>query len=151
MNPAVRAAEYLARRAESAGVRGVLAGKAEMAALVRDSGGRVPAWYAELLTTVPLGGLEIGWTHPDADPYDGGLLWVKVVDKWSLWRSPPMGGGAGGLTVLGLAGSGWTCGFAPGEGGDPVVRGLEPLEARLWELLHGVAVLAWDRARDEAE
>ena len=120
---------------------------AEMAALVRQAEGAIPAWYAELLTTVPLGGLEIGWPHPDAEPGDGGRIWVRLADEWSLRRAGvPC---TGGPVPLGVTVGGWPCGFLPADGDDPVVRGLEPLAARLSDLLRSAAVLAWDGDRDE--
>jgi hypothetical protein len=55
------AAHELVRRAESVGARGHVANPAAMEALQQALGGLIPDWYIDLLTTVPLCGLEIGW------------------------------------------------------------------------------------------
>jgi hypothetical protein len=39
-----------------------------------------PSWLLDLLTTVPLCGLELGWQADDAEPDDDGLGWVRVSD-----------------------------------------------------------------------
>lgn len=77
MNPVVRqAALRLVRRAEALGLRGATAGAAELNALSRETGGRIPRWYRELLATVPLCGLELGW-HASAPTEDEpGVAWM---------------------------------------------------------------------------
>jgi len=48
---------------------------------VRDAKGRIPLWYVELITTVPICGLELGWQaqEPVGD-YDG--------VEWMEWSDP---------------------------------------------------------------
>jgi hypothetical protein len=55
------AAQDLVQRAESVGIRGRVADPAAMEAAQKSLGGMIPDWYVELLTTVPLCRLEIGW------------------------------------------------------------------------------------------
>ena len=37
---------------------------------------RVPPWYAELITTVPLCGLEFGWQSSEPTSGDDGVSWM---------------------------------------------------------------------------
>ena len=75
------AALQLVDRAAKSGHRGKTANKRLLAALVRDAKGRIPSWYVELITTVPICGLELGWQAqpPEAD-YDG--------IEWMDWSDP---------------------------------------------------------------
>lgn len=85
MNPAVREAAWgLVRRAETAGIRGRLADPAQMASLVRDTGDILPDWYVELLTTIPLCDLEIGWPAFAPRPGDEGILWMYLSNPETL-------------------------------------------------------------------
>jgi len=55
------AAKILVARAASQGERGTTITPAEMRNLIDRLGGTYPTWLADLLTTVPLCRLEIGW------------------------------------------------------------------------------------------
>lgn len=87
MNQAVgEAARGLVERARIAGVQGTFASTKEMETLVRDTGGVLPLWYAELLTTLPLGGIEIGWHGPEPGPEEDALTWMRLSDAGNLRR-----------------------------------------------------------------
>jgi hypothetical protein len=76
-----QAANVLVERAAKAGQRGTLADPDELRQLDHDLGGRLPGWYAELLASVPLGGLELGWQAGEPeDDFDG--------VEWLDWSSP---------------------------------------------------------------
>jgi hypothetical protein len=82
MNANLRdAAVQLVERAAAIGQKGKTADKGLLEALVRDAKGHIPPWYAELITTVPLCGLELGWqAHEPVDDYDG--------IEWMVWSDP---------------------------------------------------------------
>src|SRR4051794_21060174 len=72
------AAETLVERATARGLRGRVIPADEMRKVVDTLGGAYPAWLAELLTTVPLCGLELGWQEFEPEPdYDG--------RSWLIW------------------------------------------------------------------
>jgi len=76
------AAKALVERAEKAGQsRNTLAAPDELRQLNQELGGRLPGWYAELLASVPLCGLELGWQAGEPeDDFDG--------VEWLDWSSP---------------------------------------------------------------
>lgn len=85
MNVKLReAALELVNRAGAAGHKGKTANKRQIAALVKDAKGQIPAWFVELLTTIPLCGLELGWqaSNPKAD-YDG-VAWMTWSDAANI-------------------------------------------------------------------
>lgn len=45
-----------------------------------------PGWLLDLLSTVPLVGLELGWQADDPDEDDDGLAWVRVSDGDGILR-----------------------------------------------------------------
>ena len=75
------AAGELIKRAKLVGKTGKPADRVALNQLVKDTGGRIPAWYVELLVGFPLAGLEIGWQSDyPTDGYDG--------IGWMLWNAP---------------------------------------------------------------
>src|SRR5215210_5367449 len=74
-----QAALELVERATAAGLVGAVADVAQLQQVNQDLGGKLPDWYAELLITVPLCGLELGWHDEEDDEYD---VW------WMLWSTP---------------------------------------------------------------
>jgi hypothetical protein len=85
------AAELLAERAAARGLRGHVIPAEEMRKVLEALGGAYPAWLADLLTTVPLSGLELGWQEFEPEPdYDGRswLFWSdarNIVMESSVW------------------------------------------------------------------
>ena len=68
MNPIVyQEAVSLAERAKVAGEKGKTASPRELSALNSDMGGRIPDWYIELVTSVPICGLEFALNANDED------------------------------------------------------------------------------------
>src|SRR5262245_24952863 len=94
MNPKVHeAALRLVGRAAAQAQRGTTADVHALAALARETRDRIPRWYGELLTGVPLCGLELGWPgYPptDDDPGTAWMQWSGVDDirAQSLNRHP---------------------------------------------------------------
>jgi hypothetical protein len=129
VNPAVREAAWeLVRRAETAGVRGRLADTAQMAALVRDTGGVLPVWYFQLLTTIPLCDLEIGWCEFGPTAQDDGMRWMFLsnpanIRSASLERYPGVALLTRGYINLAgdSSGSGHPYFFPTDRGDDPPV------------------------------
>ena len=71
-------ARNLVERANAGGGKsGVLADTAQMETLRENLGGRLPRWYIELLTTVPLCYLEMGWQALEPTRDDDGVNWVE--------------------------------------------------------------------------
>ena len=85
------AAQTLIKRAVQVGQHGTLADPDALQQLDRELDGRLPTWYAELLATVPLSGLYLGWQayEPKAD-FDGpeddfdGIEWLKWSDSHNI-------------------------------------------------------------------
>ena len=75
-----QAASGLVERATTAGLVGAVADVAQLHQLNQDLGGKLPDWYAELLATFPLCGLELGWHDDDDEDTDD--VW------WMLWSTP---------------------------------------------------------------
>ena len=71
------AALDLTRRAASRGHRGQIIAAADLAALSQDLGAPLPAWLSDLLTSVPLSGLELGWRE---SPGPDGIAWLQWSD-----------------------------------------------------------------------
>lgn len=85
MNPAVLSeASALLTRAEANGNIGSVEDAAEWGRLNSELGGIIPAWYIELMTTVPLARLELGWQAFEPEPDDDGLLWLWWMDADSV-------------------------------------------------------------------
>jgi hypothetical protein len=87
MNPALRAAvSDLVSRCLASGLQGHTADPREVAALARDLGGRLPDWYAELLTSAPLCGvsLEVPTGEFEWDDARGLFEWKHTV----YWFAP---------------------------------------------------------------
>jgi hypothetical protein len=42
--------------------------------------GHIPGWYIDLLTTVPLCGLQLGWQAYEPDEDSAGILWLQWSD-----------------------------------------------------------------------
>jgi len=47
-------------------------------------GGMIPTWYIELVTTVPLTELEIGWQEPGHNQPDDDIYWVEWLDAQTI-------------------------------------------------------------------
>ncbi len=73
-------AQRLAQRATESGQSGAVADPAAVDRLNREIGGRVPPWYAQLIATVPLCGLELGWQSLEPDKEDDGVSWLRWLD-----------------------------------------------------------------------
>jgi hypothetical protein len=85
MNPKVRAAALrLVGRAAAQGRRGTTADAHALAAFARDTGGRIQPWYAELLTGIPLCGLELGWPAYPPTAGESGTAWMRWSDVSDL-------------------------------------------------------------------
>ncbi len=77
MNPAVLSeALALVARAEANGYTGSVEDTAEWEQLNAELGGIIPAWYIELITTVPLVELEFGWQSVEPEGEDDGVSWL---------------------------------------------------------------------------
>ncbi len=70
------AAEELVTRAASSGHQGRVLTEAEARVLTDEVAG-YPGWLLELLTTVPLCGLELGWQAYDPEPTFDGVEWLE--------------------------------------------------------------------------
>lgn len=73
------AAEALVARAEALGIRGRTLDSEEQQRVSAALPG-YPAWLLELLSSVPLCGLELGWQAYEPAPDFDGVLWVEVTD-----------------------------------------------------------------------
>ncbi len=73
------AASKLIERASAAGLGGVVASGAQLQRLDSALDGGLPGWYAELLSTYPLCGLELGW-HDEEESDDEA--------EWMIWSAP---------------------------------------------------------------
>jgi hypothetical protein len=148
-------------------VRGRLADPAQMAALARDTGGVLPPWYAQLLTTVPLCDLEIGWPAFAPTPEDDGIQWMFLSNPANI-RSASLEcyPGIALLTrgYINLAGDSSGSGnpyfFPTAEGDDPPVyrfghevsedadvlleKGGILVSGRLSDLLRAAPVMVWN-------
>jgi hypothetical protein len=70
----------LVERATARGLFGRIIPADEMRRAVETLGGVYPTWLAELLTTVPLCGLELGWQEFEAEPDYNGRTWLIWSD-----------------------------------------------------------------------
>lgn len=144
MSPTLReAAGGLVRRAELAGARGAAVDTTRLPEAV-------PAWYAGLLSALPLAGLRVG-----VPATDEGQRWLEVCDEWALRRE---GSPAPGFVTFARCaeGGGERYAFRSDAGEDPPVlrftpgdAGGEPVCARLSDLLRWAPVLVWDERRGE--
>ena len=76
MNAEVKqAALELVERATAAGLTGSVADSAEIEQVTQDLGGKLPNWYAELISAFPLCGLDLGWQDEDDT-------------SWMIWSTP---------------------------------------------------------------
>lgn len=75
------AATDLAQRAATRGQHGQIIPPADLIALVRDLGVPLPAWLSDLLTSVPLSGLELGWQE---SPGSDGIAWLRWSDALGI-------------------------------------------------------------------
>jgi hypothetical protein len=74
MNPHLKEeAVRLVQRAEKQGSHGKLVDLAVLATLNAEMNGQIPAWFIELLATVPLSGLELDWIAENG--IDGTIGW----------------------------------------------------------------------------
>lgn len=73
-----QAASKLIERASAAGLGGVVASTAQLQRLNTVLDGSLPDWYAELLSTYPLCGLELGWNEDEEDD----------EAEWMIWSAP---------------------------------------------------------------
>lgn len=69
------AATLLVEKSRVAGSTGSIGEPAEIAQLKSDLGDNLPTWYAELLGTFPLGGLDLGWQEGEQM-------------TWMTWSTP---------------------------------------------------------------
>ena len=107
-------AEAIATRAAALGIRG--------RTLTNDERQRLatalpvyPTWLLDLLSAVPLCGLELGWRAFDPEPEFDGVLWIEVSDaNGILWESLEGYPGLGILPAGYVNFGGDSCG-----GGDP--------------------------------
>ncbi len=79
-----QSAKGLVERAAALGQHGVVAGEEELQQLNRDMGNRMPCWYIELLTSVPLCGLEFGWQAYEPDGDFDGIEWLQWSDPANI-------------------------------------------------------------------
>ena len=119
------AAERLVARAAALGLRGRTLTPEERQR-VSAALSIYPVWLLDLLSDVPLCGLELGWPAFDPEPDFDGVLWVRVSDAGDiLWESlegyPGLGIlSAGYVNFGGDADGGGNPYFLPGhEGDDP--------------------------------
>ena len=80
----VAEAKKLVERAEAVGLRGVTIPGNHLRDLVCDLKMELPLWLTELLTTVPLCGLEFGWQAFDAEPRFDGIQWLEWSDAQGI-------------------------------------------------------------------
>lgn len=77
----IEAAQALVERAAALEHHGRVADRAEWERINHDLGGRIPDWYRELLSRVPLGGLNLGWRTAEPTAEFEGVEWV-------IWANP---------------------------------------------------------------
>jgi hypothetical protein len=126
----------LVERAAAVGHTGKIADQELLAALVRDAKGHIPPWYAELITTIPLCGLELGWqAHEPADDYDG-IEWMVWSDASNM-RSESIECYPG----LAILEHGYVnVASDPGGGGDPYfIAAGEGEDPPLYQVYHDVS------------
>ena len=76
MDPRVQQeASRLVKRANDNGQQGRTADPARMAALNEEMNNRIPEWYVELLTSIPLCGLQLDWESDDEEGAEGTIEW----------------------------------------------------------------------------
>jgi hypothetical protein len=96
-----------------------------------------PSWMLDLLSAVPLCGLELGWQAFDPEPGFDGVLWIEVSNADGiLWESLE------GYPGLGILPAGYVnFGGDAGGGGDPyffpVQEGDDP---PLYQVYHDMGV-----------
>jgi hypothetical protein len=78
------AAESLVLRAAAVGQHGRVVHSDEMRSLVAALGGIYPGWLAELLTNVPICGLELGWREFEPEPDYDGVSWLFWSDSRNI-------------------------------------------------------------------
>lgn len=82
MNASVlKAAQGLVKRAKDKGLKGKKAKHADMKWLQQEIENRLPQWYQDLLTSVPICDLELGWQAYEPDEEDDGIWWM-------IWSCP---------------------------------------------------------------
>lgn len=123
----------LAARAESSVHTGFCEGNADWRKLNADLGGSIPDWYIELVTSVPLSGLELGWQTSEPEKDDDGVSWMEWLDAPNV-RAEMLGLYPG----IALAGHGYLCvaGCSHGSGDQYFIatdRGDDP---PLYTILH---------------
>ena len=74
----------LVARADANGHSGFVESAAEWNQVSRELGGVIPTWYIELVTTVPLIGLEIGWQEQAHEQPDDAIYWVEWLDAQNV-------------------------------------------------------------------
>lgn len=118
-------AEGLVARAEARGLRGRTLSADERQRLIAELP-TYPTWLLDLLSAVPLCGLELGWQAYDPEPDFNGLAWIEVSNSDGiLWESLEGYPGlaifpAGYVNFGGDAGGGGDPYFVPvHEGEDP--------------------------------
>jgi hypothetical protein len=81
MNANLRdAAVQLVERAVAIGQQGTTADQQLLEALIRNAKGHIPLWYAELISTVPLCGLELGWQAQEPTHDYHAIEWMQWSD-----------------------------------------------------------------------
>jgi hypothetical protein len=78
------AAGILIERAAARGLRGRVIPAGEMRKVLDALGGAYPTWLADLLTTVPLAGLELGWQEFEPEPDYDGRAWLFWSDARNI-------------------------------------------------------------------
>ena len=73
-------ASALIARAAANGFTGSVEDIGEWQRLNSELGGVIPIWYIELVTTVPLVGLELGWQSLEPEGEDDGVSWMEWLD-----------------------------------------------------------------------
>lgn len=76
----IDSAHALAQRAASSGKRARTLSIEDVALLTRTLGTSYPTWLADLLMTVPLCGLELGWQAPAPKQDDDHVRWLGWCD-----------------------------------------------------------------------
>lgn len=79
-------AREMAGRAKADGQTGRLATADELERLAQELAGHLPPWYSELLGTVPLIGLELGFPDPEDSDEISWLLWLAPDGIYSESR-----------------------------------------------------------------
>jgi len=78
------AAEILVERAAARGLRGCVIPADEMRKVVHALGGVYPDWLVELVTSVPLSGLELGFQEFEPEPGYDGRTWLFWSDAHGI-------------------------------------------------------------------